>query len=341
LVSIGKPSTASSFVAGTEVAMGNDGTLATRWSASSGTYPQWWKVDLGTNHNLTSVFINWYNPTANPRYYRYRLEVSNDDVTYVTAVDKTNNTVMGNTTDIFTATGRYLRVTVTTSSNAGWAGFHECSVYGTDSSLKLWHKYDETSGAIAADSSGNANNGTLQSTPTWTIGQYSGGLRFDGNGSDDKVAVAASTTLNTLPATTISVWMRPDNNGENFFGRILQKGGLGLFLTSSNQLTFQVGHATTNLARTTSTNSISYNAWTHVVVTWDGSPTASNVHIYLNGIESSYSATTNGAGARVSDSGSNLAIGNTDGLDRTFKGVLDDLRIYNRAMTSAEAVAVP
>jgi fibronectin type 3 domain-containing protein len=340
LLSAGQAATASSVQPGNEVAHGNDGNLNTRWSASTAGYPQWWKVDLGTLCDLRTVVIDWYNPSNLTRYYRYRLEVSADDSTYTTVVDKTNNTKKGTTTDLLSATGRYLRVTVT-GADVGWASFHECRVYGNDAALRLWHRFDEGSGTTAADSSFNNNHGTLQNGPTWTTGQLAGGLSFDG--SNDVVTVPPSGTLNNLPAMTLSAWMRPNSSGENAFGRILQKeNGFRLFLTSSNQLSFQVSYGTTSLTRTTGSNVVSYSGWTHVAVTWDGSTSAGNVRIYVNGAQvGGYSTTTNGAGMRGDDSGGNLHIGNNAALDRTFNGVLDDVRIYSRVLSPAEVAALP
>ncbi len=128
LLSQGHPVTASS-VDGTNVAANaNDGnTTVSRWAASTGTFPQWWRVDLGASHTLHQVTSDWYNAAS--RYYQYRIEVSSDDSSYTTVVDKTGNTTMGNTTDNFTATGRYVRVTVTGAS-AGYASFYECQVSG-------------------------------------------------------------------------------------------------------------------------------------------------------------------------------------------------------------------
>jgi hypothetical protein len=128
LLSQGKPATASSFQAGNEVAKGNDGSLTTRWTASSATFPQWWKVDLGASNSLNRVDINWYNSSG--RSYKYKIEVSTDNVSFTTVVDKTGNTTNGNTSDSFTATGRYVRITVTGAS-AGWASAYEFKVYNT------------------------------------------------------------------------------------------------------------------------------------------------------------------------------------------------------------------
>ncbi len=106
---------------------GNDGSLTTRWAASTGSYPQWWAVDLGASHTLQSVTTDWYNAAS--RYYQYQIQVSSDDVSYTTVVDKSGNTTMGNTTDNFSATGRYVRIYVTGAST-GYASFYECQVFG-------------------------------------------------------------------------------------------------------------------------------------------------------------------------------------------------------------------
>ena len=62
--------------------------------------------------------------------HMFEIEVSGDDITYTTVVDKTANTTLGDTSDPFTATARYVRVTVTFASTSGWASFYECKVYG-------------------------------------------------------------------------------------------------------------------------------------------------------------------------------------------------------------------
>ena len=133
LLSQGKPVTASSAQGNNRASAGNDGNTGTRWSASSNNFPQWWRVDLGAVNNLTRVNINWYSSSS--RAYKYKIEVSSDDVTYATKIDKTSNTTTGNTSDSFTASGRYVRVTVTgCSSGAAYASAYEIQVYGSTSS---------------------------------------------------------------------------------------------------------------------------------------------------------------------------------------------------------------
>ena len=124
-----RPVTASSSQAGNEATNANDGNMTSRWAANGPVFPSWWRVDLGSNCPLGTVLIYWYSAAS--RYYQYRIEVSTNDVNYLTVVDKTGNTSMSNSSDTFSSTGRYVRITVTFCSQpGGYPSFHECLVYG-------------------------------------------------------------------------------------------------------------------------------------------------------------------------------------------------------------------
>ena len=129
LVSQGQPAIADSTQAGNWATNANDNNLTTRWAANDNQYPHWWRVDLGANYNLKAVTIDWYGLPG--RSYHYKIEVSTNDVDYVTAVDNPGNSSTDNTTDVFSAVARYVRVTVTgVVPSGGNASFYECLVYG-------------------------------------------------------------------------------------------------------------------------------------------------------------------------------------------------------------------
>src|SRR5258706_11358153 len=126
-----QPVTVSSFQAGNLAAYAIDGNTTTRWGAADGTFPQWLKIDLGQKDTIGSYQLNWYNNAA--RSYKYKIELSDDDVTYNLSVDKQANTQMGISNDRIvspnTRAGRYVRITVTGSS-AGWASLFEIKAMG-------------------------------------------------------------------------------------------------------------------------------------------------------------------------------------------------------------------
>ncbi|MCS7462335.1 discoidin domain-containing protein [Paenibacillus doosanensis] len=156
IVSQGKTATASSVQAGNAVSNANDGNAATRWAAVTNSYPQWWKVDLGSSMNITKLESYWYNSTTYPRSYRYIIEGSNDDATYTTILDRTGNTTQGLTTDSFDETYRYVRVTVTGSSySGGSASCYEFIVYGDEGRQDL--TAPQTTAVIAPSGSEGLN----------------------------------------------------------------------------------------------------------------------------------------------------------------------------------------
>lgn len=104
-----------------------DGNGTTRWCANNGATGHWLKVDLGSNTNLIGGEIVWEKSGVN---YLYKIETSTDDNTWTTVINKTaNNTNTTQTQAVsFTATARYVRITVSGIST-GWASLYEFNLY--------------------------------------------------------------------------------------------------------------------------------------------------------------------------------------------------------------------
>ncbi|MCL6591732.1 MAG: discoidin domain-containing protein [Firmicutes bacterium] len=127
----GKTASASSSQSANPAANGNDGSTGTRWCAANGNTGHWWKVDLGSSRAITGSEVMW----EFARNYKYKVEVSTNDSTWTLVVDKTAYSGTAQTqTDNFTATARYVRITVTglTTSPTTWASFYEFRVFGED-----------------------------------------------------------------------------------------------------------------------------------------------------------------------------------------------------------------
>jgi hypothetical protein len=127
-LALGKTATADSEENGNFAPRGVDGDDATRWCAANGDDGHWVKVDLGAAHELTGAEIFWEASAT----YMYKIEVSNDDQTWMQVVDQTANATQAQTTtDAFTANARYVRVTTTNiDPNWRWASFWEFRVMG-------------------------------------------------------------------------------------------------------------------------------------------------------------------------------------------------------------------
>lgn len=236
---------------------------------------------------------------------------------------------------------------------------------GIDTGLKGYWSFngpDMLSSTTAADRSGAGNTGTLTGGPARAIGKIGQALRFDM--VDDYVNAGSATSLDDLGPLSISVWINPNSIGEGgSLGKIIGKNGSvsdgswqfslvsttpcvsGGTPTQTNSLFFtKVGTGSNVRAiRCAADNTVVFNEWQHYVVTWDGSTGYNNtgIHIYKNGTEVSYVTTNTAAIAgAASDAALDLIIGNRAAADRTFDGEIDEVRIYNRVLTAAEAAAL-
>ncbi|MFH1228576.1 MAG: LamG-like jellyroll fold domain-containing protein [Planctomycetota bacterium] len=193
-----------------------------------------------------------------------------------------------------------------------------------------WWKFDETSGVVANDVSGNNNHGTVYGA-TWSNGR----LSFDG--VDDYVALP-STVLNNMPKGTVSAWIKANNfnltGGANPL--IIDKsttGSIDYFNLQVNDST-KVGAATINGGYGTAywlqgASILQTATWYYVVMTWDGT----QWRMYINGtLDASYSSATG-----IPSNNTVAAIGRvSDAARGYFNGQIDDVRIYNYARTAAE-----
>lgn len=159
LLSQGKTVLAQSEAPGNQAGYANDGNYYTEWKASGVTWPHWWKVDLGSVQNVSSVQISWFMVKGSEGYYQYEIETSTDNVNWTTALDKTDNKIYGFTSDTVSATARYIRINmmkaVLHNNPSNWytPRLWEVKVFGSDT--VRWNSHNYPNRYIANDS-GNA-----------------------------------------------------------------------------------------------------------------------------------------------------------------------------------------
>lgn len=218
-------------------------------------------------------------------------------------------------------------------------------------SLACWPMY-LGSGTILPDKSENGNTGAFTSSghPAWnttvptyaTSGSPAYSLLY---ATGDKVGVTPTSNLNTIPGFTLVAWVYPTGDGDSNLGRVMDKsgGGNGWSLSMDgggvHKLAFSVQFSTSQLLIQTST-ALTLNAWTCVVVTWDGSVTATNVHIYFNNAEVTYAVQTSGVGTQKNDSAQSLGLGNSAANNRTWAGRLTEMAIIGRVLNSTERTEI-
>ncbi|MFC1433707.1 discoidin domain-containing protein [Streptacidiphilus sp. N1-3] len=127
-LALGKPVTASSYSNPPGLAV--DGDLSTRWAQGLGLPdPSWIQVDLGAQYDVAGVITTFEKSNG----YKYRIEVSPDEVHWTTLEDHTGAATTEAAqydTASSTVDGRYLRLTVT-GSNGNGGSIYELQAYGT------------------------------------------------------------------------------------------------------------------------------------------------------------------------------------------------------------------
>jgi chitodextrinase len=190
--------------------------------------------------------------------------------------------------------------------------------------------FDAGSGSALADLSGNGNNGTI-SGATWTSGKTGGALRFDG--VNDLVTVGDSATLDLLNGMTLEAWVRPTANSAWRTIMAKEESGnhvYGLFSSSETGRPagiLSIGSKwSQDIVR--GPGALALSTWTHVATTYDGS----SFRFYVNGSQ----VATMPLVGQVRTSNGPLRIGGNTVWAEWFQGQIDDLRIYNRALSASE-----
>jgi glucose/arabinose dehydrogenase len=189
--------------------------------------------------------------------------------------------------------------------------------------------FDEATGTTAGDSSGSGNIGTI-SGATRTTGKYGGALSFDGVNDWVTVPDANSLDVNRM---TLEAWVRPSVVG-NWRTVLLkeQPGQLAYALYASTDNSRPSGHVfTTADMALRGSSALTANTWSHLAFTWDGATS----RIYVNGTQVASAALTGTAAT----SASSLRIGGNSIWGEWFSGAIDEVRIYNRALSAAEVAA--
>ncbi len=207
--------------------------------------------------------------------------------------------------------------------------------YVTNGLVGYW-KFDEGSSTSTVDSSGFGNNAVLLGTPSWTAGKSSYALSFNGSNYVD-CGNAASLHVQSY---TLAAWIKPSaiNDSEH---RIISNGGwantngaVDFLIDYSGRLVvlnqFGTGQ---DECRSLSGSLLAVGSWSFVAATYDAVTGA--VKLYVNGIEVGTTLST--LRAPNPNPNWNMHIGVTGyPLNMPFKGSIDEVRVYNRALSPAE-----
>ena len=197
--------------------------------------------------------------------------------------------------------------------------------------LVLYLPFDEGSGDVAHDMSGNGNDGKLVKSPKWVTGKYGWALEFDGS---NYVEVPDSDSLDIEEEITIAAWIFPKLTGSQWQGIVTK----GLDAQENYELLINTGgfmHTgwlfdTGRLwADRGAAGTLSADKWQHIAVTYKPGEWVS----YLNG--EVVDRLTNANGKMVTDD-EPLIIGDERPMNRLFQGIIDEVAVFNRALSQDE-----
>jgi len=198
----------------------------------------------------------------------------------------------------------------------------------TLSGIVAAYGFNEGTGSTTRDSSGQGNVGTLAGAIWTPNGKFGPALSFDGTSA--WVTIADANSLDLTNGMTMEAWVNPTvGTGWRAVAIKESSGGLAYALYSANNGSRPDGYVhTTNDVGVTGTAAVPLNTWTHLAITYDGA----SLRMYVNGI---LVKTTPASGA-AAVSASPLRIGGDSVWGEYFRGLIDEVRIYNRALTGGE-----
>lgn len=206
------------------------------------------------------------------------------------------------------------------------SGFSVAQEIAQESLVGYW-PFDEGIGKEVNDLSGNGNDGEFVESPKWVSGKYETALEFDGKGS--YVLVPDNDSLDLTDAATYMVWFSLNEVPSSRKMRMMSKNDSVFVIFdfgSPDSLDFLV-KPNNDFAESTTVD-WNLGEWYHFAGTYGGD----TLRIYING---KLEGETEGV-PEIAPSDLELWIGADDWNPNFFPGAIDEVRIYNKALTEVE-----
>ena len=192
------------------------------------------------------------------------------------------------------------------------------------------YPFDEGSGTTVHDVSNNGNNGTINGATWTTSGESGDALVFNGNAL---VTVNNSATLQLSNAMTLEAWVNPSNLNSSWQD-VIYKGDDNYYLEGSSpdgQPAVGGTFGETDISPLIGGGALPANIWSFLAATYDGA----TIQLYINGTQVASQPQT----GAIMASANPLQIGGDTIYGQYFQGAIDEVRIYNLALTAAQIQA--
>lgn len=211
--------------------------------------------------------------------------------------------------------------------------------------LVAYWPFDEGSGMVARDASGNGHDATITGGVTWTAGKLGGALMLDGTSGSLSTPEAADFHL-ALGACTLSAWVWDDTPG-SMLGAGMFHRVINWYDGSDVEHVLALGNGPSGTTRVyfggdkviasgserkgASTGDMSLG-WHLVTASGDGT----TYTLYIDGVVD----TAGSLSVPISDmtDATTVFIGQIGTNSRFVHGLLDDLRIYDRGLSAQEVM---
>ena len=199
--------------------------------------------------------------------------------------------------------------------------------------------FDETAGNQVTEQRDPLRKGQVVGNPVWATGKLNGALKLDGN---TYVEAGDFASFERTDKFSYGAWVNVENkDAATVISRMDDADAFRGFdlLLVGGKLTAHLVHRWPDEAlHVISKAEVPLNQWTHVFATYDGSSKAEGFKLYINGQRQEVEITNNLLTATTTTS-KPLRIGRrTPGAP--FKGLIDDVRIYDRELTPQEVLEV-
>lgn len=193
------------------------------------------------------------------------------------------------------------------------------------------YSFEEGSGSTTADVSGQGNPGVISGASWSTQGKFGNALYF--NGANSWVTINDSPSLDLTNSMTLEAWVYPTSAMSGWRAVINkeQPGGFGAayYLAANSNLNQpELAVYTTDWHKLYGGPSLNANQWIHLAGTYDGT----TLRLYVNGNQVSSQPQTGG----IDVTNGVLRIGGNSYWGEFFQGRIDEVRIYNRALSASE-----
>jgi len=197
--------------------------------------------------------------------------------------------------------------------------------------LVLYYPLDEGSGSVVADASGNGNDGTIDGAPAWITGVSGSALGFE---SHRDYITTGTSLLNDLTEFTIACWLKGDLSAADRSGLVGQNDCIEYGVSASNNIQiWSAASGAVNLAWPYPAET----EWHSVVAVADGQ----TVTLYLDGRPAVSGGTAITDTYGTSTFPVNIGGGGIfDATDNWLTGDIDEIYIYQRALSAAEVAGL-